>query len=42
VIDTIKQQAGEQTSDGVYQLIDTTKLGLIGHSLGGAAAVKLG
>ncbi|WP_066305119.1 dienelactone hydrolase family protein [Bacillus sp. FJAT-29814] len=42
VIDSIKQQAGDQAADKVYQLIDTDKIGLIGHSLGGAAAAKLG
>ncbi|WP_442600064.1 alpha/beta hydrolase family protein [Neobacillus sp. D3-1R] len=42
VIDSIKQQAGTQTTDEVYQHIDTNKIGLMGHSLGGAAAEKLG
>ncbi|MBU8918570.1 alpha/beta hydrolase [Bacillus sp. FJAT-29953] len=42
VMNTIKQQASNQASDEVYQLIDTNKIGLIGHSLGGAAAAKLG
>ncbi|RFB12709.1 acetylhydrolase [Bacillus sp. HNG] len=42
VIDTIKQKADDDNSDELYQLIDTTEIGLIGHSLGGAAAAKLG
>jgi dienelactone hydrolase len=42
VLDTIKQQAGNQGSDEVYQHIDTNEIGLMGHSLGGAAAAKLG
>lgn len=42
VIDTIKQQAGDSASDEVYQLIKTNEIGLIGHSLGGAAVAKLG
>jgi dienelactone hydrolase len=42
VIDSIKQQAGNHASDEVYRLIDTNEIGLIGHSLGGAAAAKLG
>jgi predicted dienelactone hydrolase len=42
VIDTIIRNAGENSSDRVYQLIDTGKIGLFGHSLGGAASAKLG
>lgn len=42
VIDTIKQNANDEASDKVYRLIDTNAIGLIGHSLGGAAAAKLG
>lgn len=42
VIDTIKQKASEENSDEVYQQIDTSQIGLIGHSLGGAAAAQLG
>lgn len=42
VIDTIKQNANDEASDEVYRLIDTNSIGLIGHSLGGAAAAKLG
>lgn len=42
VIDTIKHKANDEASDEVYRLIDTNAIGLIGHSLGGAAAAKLG
>ncbi|WP_462411555.1 alpha/beta hydrolase family protein [Neobacillus sp. Marseille-QA0830] len=42
VIDSIKQKADDQASDVVYRLIDTNEIGLIGHSLGGAAAAELG
>ncbi|MCW5853305.1 MAG: acetylhydrolase, partial [Anaerolineae bacterium] len=41
VLDTILQQA-QGGGEGVYRLVDTAKLGLMGHSLGGAAAVQLG
>lgn len=41
VIDTVmnKAKAGE---DGVYALIDTEKIGVSGHSLGGSVALALG
>lgn len=40
VLDTmVKNAAG---SDKVYQHVDTGKIGLFGHSLGGAASVQLG
>ncbi len=42
VLDTIKNKAEEAGSNPVYKLIDTKKIGLLGHSLGGAAAVQLG
>jgi dienelactone hydrolase len=40
VLDTIIAQP--KGSGEVYQLIDTQRIGLIGHSLGGAASVQLG
>lgn len=42
VLDTIVENAKEQEPEQVYQLIDTTRIGLMGHSLGGAASVQLG
>jgi predicted dienelactone hydrolase len=41
VLDTILQNAGG-SREKVYQLVDTGKIGLFGHSLGGAASVQLG
>lgn len=40
VIDTILEQA-EQKIDSVYERIDTQKIGVFGHSMGGAASVAL-
>lgn len=42
VLDTIIKYAKDSSSNKVYQLIDTDKIGLIGHSLGGAASAQLG
>jgi dienelactone hydrolase len=42
VLDTIIKNTKEDNNDKVYSLIDTSKIGLIGHSLGGAASVQLG
>ena len=42
VLDTIIKNAKEQGSEQVYKHIDTAKIGLMGHSLGGAASVQLG
>jgi len=44
VLDTILEKASVNENDGekVFTLIDTTKIGLMGHSMGGAAAVQLG
>lgn len=42
VIDTIIKYTKANNMDKVYSLIDTGKIGLIGHSLGGAASVQLG
>lgn len=41
VLDTILAQAKEAGSDTIYQLIDTEKIGLMGHSLGGAASAQV-
>ncbi|MDF2988435.1 MAG: platelet-activating factor acetylhydrolase, plasma/intracellular isoform [Eubacterium sp.] len=41
VLNTIIQKT-KDSSDELFKHIDTTKIGLIGHSLGGAAAVQLG
>jgi dienelactone hydrolase len=41
VLDTILAQAQDASSDAVYQLIDTGKIGLMGHSLGGAASAQV-
>ncbi|MBT2289084.1 dienelactone hydrolase family protein [Paenibacillus albidus] len=40
VMDTILEQAG-QKKDSVYERIDTQKIGVFGHSMGGAASVAL-
>jgi dienelactone hydrolase len=40
VIDTILEQA-EQDKDSVYERIDTQKIGVFGHSMGGAASIAL-
>lgn len=42
VLDTIIKNAKAGSFDEVYQLVNTDKIGLIGHSLGGAAGVQLG
>lgn len=42
VLDTIIENTKDTDSDEVYQLIDTNKVGLIGHSLGGAASAQVG
>lgn len=42
VLDTIIKNAKDDGSGQVYQLIDTDKIGLSGHSLGGAAGAQLG
>lgn len=41
ILDTILKNASGD-SQKVYQLVDTDKIGLFGHSLGGAASVQLG
>jgi dienelactone hydrolase len=42
VLNTIIKNAKDSGSSKVYQLIDTDKIGLFGHSLGGAASAELG
>ena len=42
VIDYLVNQAKDETSDAFYQLIDVTKIGVMGHSLGGSAALAIG
>jgi dienelactone hydrolase len=41
VLDTILAQAKAPGADAVYQLIDTEKIGLMGHSLGGASSAQV-
>lgn len=41
IIDTIMNNANSR-KEGVYKLIDTDRIGLMGHSLGGAASTQLG
>lgn len=42
VLDTIIGKTAENGSGEIYQLIDPAGIGLMGHSLGGAAGAKLG
>jgi dienelactone hydrolase len=42
VIDTILEQTENNAADNIYRLIDTTKIGVMGHSLGGSAALGIG
>ncbi|MGE5678453.1 MAG: alpha/beta hydrolase family protein [Pseudomonadota bacterium] len=42
VLDTIIAATKVESPDLVYQLIDTGRIGLMGHSLGGAASAQLG
>lgn len=42
VIDYVLSQAKNSNTDGVYKLIDATKIGVMGHSLGGSAALGIG
>ena len=42
VIDTTVTKAKEDSLDGFYRLIDTEKIGVMGHSLGGSAALGVG
>lgn len=42
VIDTVVEMAAQDNAPAVYQLIDPAKIGVFGHSMGGAASVWLG
>ena len=42
VLNTLCMEAATSNSDPLFQLIDTDKIGLIGHSLGGATSAQLG
>jgi len=42
VLDLILAEAENKDSDAVYNLVDTTKIGVMGHSMGGSAALGLG
>ncbi len=42
VIDTIEQKADGMSEDTIFSRIDSSKIGLIGHSMGGAASVTVG
>ena len=41
VLDTILAQAKQAGSGALYQLIDPTKIGLMGHSVGGASSAQV-
>lgn len=42
VIDRILVEAGNQKADTLYGLVDTAAIGVMGHSLGGSAALGIG
>lgn len=42
VIDNIKEEAKDNNADLVYRIIDTNRIGVMGHSLGGSAALGMG
>lgn len=42
VIDYILAEAENKEADKVYKLVDATKIGVMGHSLGGSAALGIG
>lgn len=42
VIDDILAEADNKDADTVYQLVDKEKIGVMGHSLGGSAALGIG
>lgn len=42
VIDKIKEKAEVNEGDMVYSIIDTKRIGVMGHSLGGSAALGIG
>lgn len=41
-LDKILDLANTESSDELYHMIDSSKIGVFGHSLGGAAAIELG
>ena len=41
-LDTILESTKLNSSDSLYHMIDTSKIGAFGHSLGGAAMIELG
>lgn len=42
VLDMILAETENKDSDAVYKLVDTAKIGVMGHSMGGSAALGLG
>ena len=42
VIDTILEECSQKTDDPLFSIIDTEKIGLMGHSLGGATSAQIG
>lgn len=42
VIDTILEQSINSNADAIFSMIDTEKIGLMGHSLGGASSAQIG
>ncbi|ROR29068.1 platelet-activating factor acetylhydrolase isoform II [Mobilisporobacter senegalensis] len=42
IIDNILSKASSPSSDEVFQMINTEKIGMFGHSLGGATAAQIG
>ena len=42
VIDSILAESKKNDADTAYKLVDTTKIGAMGHSLGGSAALGIG
>lgn len=42
VIDYLLEQANNNASEQVYNLVDTSRIGVMGHSLGGSAALGIG
>lgn len=42
VLDTIRDNTKRENAGEVYSLMDTNKIGLFGHSIGGATAAELG
>ena len=42
LIDYVLSEAENNSADGVYDIIDTKKIGVIGHAMGGSAALGIG